>query len=318
MRFPFFQEYFKGTYQYNANKFSEKHILFRFVPTFRCNLHCPYCFFPKSNGSEPTMFDKYSSNNWIDGLKKWKNYDIEFYLTGGEPFVLDETYDLVKGFTSMSNVKWARIDHNMTKIDDILKRCKSPKVKLLCSWHAYAHKFNEIWPKINELKDADMVGMVNFVASKENLIALKKQDLELDSLIRLFDDNGIFLNVAGDFYLGDDPNYRQFIIKYTTPEDWDNIHGKVPCYNCKCGAGKHFYTVDHDGSISVCIINKKVGNFFEGALQRDDILCSYKGQESCGCIISYCNRLDNNFMPMRHLDDYVRRNNAYRKKIGLI
>ena len=125
---------------------------FRFVPTMRCNLRCSYCFLPHSNGKESTMFDRYSVDRWINGMNNFSDHCVEFYMWGGEPFVLDETYDLVRGFAEYDFVQWARIDSNLTYTKKIIHRCPSEKVKIPCSWHTEKFDFGQLWERVMLLK----------------------------------------------------------------------------------------------------------------------------------------------------------------------
>ena len=46
---------------------TKENVLFRFVPTMRCNFRCEYCCVEnqiKSNG--PTMFDDRSVDEWVE------------------------------------------------------------------------------------------------------------------------------------------------------------------------------------------------------------------------------------------------------------
>lgn len=298
---------------------------FRFVPTMRCNLKCSYCFLKHSTGDEPTMFDKMPPSEWIRAMKNFSDYDVEFYMWGGEPFCIDGTFNLVKGFIEYDFVRWARIDSNMTYTKKIVQRCPSSKIKILCSWHTESLDFEQYWKLINQIKEKNMVGMANFVASDTNMQFLQENNLILDALIKKFIDSGIFFNVAADFKRGDDPEYKKFIVQYMTEEDWDHIHGNYPSKNAPCDASSTFFSVHHDGSITSCgvgrksLFNKKtipvnVGDFFDGKLKRRKKTSCPIGY--CKSIVAYPHRLDNDFQPFRHLESYIKRNIEHRKRTG--
>ncbi len=239
-----------------------REIMFRFVPTMKCNFRCTYCFVEKTDG---TMFDRNEPKKWIEGMRKFSEDAVEFYLWGGEPFLLDGTYEVVRGFTAMPHVEWARIDTNLYFVDRILERCPSPKVKVLCSWHTEEFDFKEVWSRVMALKRERMVGAVNFVASDTNMSFLKSSGHDLDDIIRRFWEAGVFMNVAADFHKGDDATYREFITRYTLPADWDNIHYCYPSEGVDCVASEKFFNVDYQGDISTCPFQgDSVGNFFKG------------------------------------------------------
>lgn len=64
-------------------------IMFRFVPTMRCNFRCEYCFIDheiKKNGK--TMFDDHTVAEWVEAMKKYDNYNVELYFGAVNRFVL--------------------------------------------------------------------------------------------------------------------------------------------------------------------------------------------------------------------------------------
>jgi hypothetical protein len=303
----------------------DEFIQFRFVPTMRCNLRCSYCFLEHSNGCEPTMFDRFTPSQWATAMKNFSAYEVEFYIWGGEPFCIDGTYELVRELAHHDFVTWARIDTNTTFANKILNRCPSEKVLLNCSWHPHSLGFDRLWELVLRLRQRGMVGMVNLVASDQNLAYLRKHGLQLGDLVKRFQDHELFLNVAADFGKGDDPAHRRLVENYTCPEDWLHIHDKYPCHGVTCGAAQSYFSVDgQTGDLSSCGYRRPgllrwsaastVGNFFTGELQRRGHRpCP---QRSCPSIVSYAHRSVNAMRPRRHLEDYVRRNRQYRLERG--
>jgi MoaA/NifB/PqqE/SkfB family radical SAM enzyme len=297
-------------------------IQFRFVPTMRCNLKCSYCFLPHSTGKEPTMFDEVTATEWIESMRYFSDKVVEFYMWGGEPFILDDTYKVVKSFADYDFVKWARIDSNLTFTKKIIKECPSEKIKILCSWHTEIFNFEQLWERAMLLNSHNMVGMINFVASDTNMHFLKNNNLHLETIIKKFADYDIFFNIAADFSRGNDPDYKSFITKFMTNEDWDHIHGQYQSKGIECDAGSTFMDVGHNGDITSCGVIKNIfirsidkkakilGNFIKGRIKRYKTRCP---RSSCLSIISYCHRLDNDFNPERHLDDYIQRNMEHRR-----
>jgi len=300
---------------------------FRFVPSMRCNLRCSYCFLKHSKGDEPTMFDQHSVREWVESMKQFSDHNVEFYMWGGEPFCLDDTFDLVKGLSEYEFVSWARIDHNMTAAKKIVNRCPNKKVKLNCSWHTETFALDQFWDLVLPLQEQGMVGMVNLVASDKTMAYLKENNLNLDDLVKKFNDVGIFFNVAADFQKGSDPVYREMILKYTCEDDWKYIHGEYSPAGTVCTAGENFFTVDiANGDLTSCgrvrsgedgkVHPVVCGNYFSGELDPvADITCA---QKSCCSIISYCHQKRNNFSYQRHLCDYVERNRLHRKNNGIV
>ena len=70
---------------------SKETIMFRFVPTMRCNFRCEYCFEPNNpKRYAATMFDTRTVEEWVDGVKKFDKYNIELYFGVENLFVLME------------------------------------------------------------------------------------------------------------------------------------------------------------------------------------------------------------------------------------
>ena len=132
---------------------SKEKYLFRFVPTMRCNFKCDYCFLGDTTlRAKETMFDNHSVNEWIDAMKLFSDKEIEIYMWGGEPFVLDDTYTLLKAWLAMDHITGGcRIDTNLFFADKIAERCPSDKLKLNCSYHMKYHTLDQQFAKIKKL-----------------------------------------------------------------------------------------------------------------------------------------------------------------------
>lgn len=296
-------------------------IMFRFVPTMRCNFRCEYCFEPDNPKKySSTMFDEKSVDEWIEGLRKFSDYNIDLYLWGGEPFCIDGTYDFIKKATELDNIiSGCRIDTNVFYAEQIAKRCPSNKIKLNCSYHMQYHTLEEEFEKIKILKNLDMVGMVNFVASPYNLKHLRDDyNMSVSDLIKKFEEIGVFVNVAGDFAYANNPKYerideyRRFILQFISPEEWKWLRGVNEPRECT--AGRKMFTVNYDGNFTSCIGNKSYGNLFDGILipDKSDSVC----KKLCPSLVAYPFRQDNDFPSVNSLEAYVSRNAKYRQSIN--
>ncbi len=296
---------------------SEEVLLFRFVPTMRCNFRCEYCFLSdaeKQGGS--TMFDDHSPEEWIEGMTKYSDYKIEPYLWGGEPFCIDGTYEILREWVKMEHiVSGLRIDTNVFYAYKIAEKCPSSKIKLNCSFHMQYHSLEEEIKKVKCLKELDMIGMVNFVASEYNISHLRNDyGMNTSDLIETFAEMDVFVNIAGDFAITNNPKheryeeYKKFILQFISEDEWcwlRGINGQR-----MCTAGQKMFTVNHNGDFTSCLDGKIRGNFFEGTLVRDTKpeVCN----KSCQSLVSYPFRCDNDFPTVNSLQAYVDRNKAYR------
>lgn len=292
---------------------NEKFIQFRFIPTMSCNVSCSYCFLSKEQKMpKEDFFTYHSCNEWIQAMKNFKDFDVEFYMWGGEPFSHEKTYEVVKGFAEYDFVSWARADTNLTFAYDIAKKCPTNKLRLNCSWHTHLFDFDEMWKRVNVLNDLGMVCMVNFVATKSNLKFIEKYNFKLDELVKKFYDKGIYLNIAPDFGEVNDLKYKEFVTKYLTPLDYEYIFREHSSLNIECEAGKHLFTIQNNGNLTTCARKKGediVGNFFSGELLREKTPCPLK---DCLSIVSYAYQNRNTFLFKQHLDEYRKRNIAHR------
>lgn len=294
--------------------------LLRFVPTMRCNFGCDYCFLGKSSDrSAETMFDYHTVDEWIEAMKQYSDKKIEIYMWGGEPFLLDDTYTMLKAWLAMDHVTGGcRIDTNIYFADKIAERCPSNKLKLNCSYHMQYHTLDEEFKKVKKLKDLDMIGMVNFVASESNMRKLHDEyHMSVHDLIDKFAEIGVFMNVAGDFALANDMKYERheeymnFILQFISPEEWDLLRGEPK--KCKCDAAKYFFTVNNDGKLTCCIDDAVYGDFFKGEINPAKY--AKKCKKGCHSLISYPWRQDNECIPWNSLLEYVKRNQEYRKHV---
>lgn len=295
--------------------------LFRFVPTMKCNFNCPYCFEgDASKRPRETMFDNHSPEEWIKAMELYRDKEIEIYMWGGEPFLLDGTYTVLKAWMEMDHVmSGCRIDTNLYFADKIAEKCPSSKLKLNCSYHMQYHTMEQQYEKIKKLKELDMVGMMNFVASEYNINKLRYDyNMTVHDLIDKFAEIGVFVNIAGDFKYANDENYERhdeymrFIQQFISPREWELLRGNPK--KARCEAGKHFFTVNYDGSLTCCIDNRKYGNFFEGTVKPAhwNKACN----KACQSLISYPWRTDNDFCPWNSLIEYVQRCENHRKTVN--
>lgn len=299
---------------------SKETIMFRFVPTMRCNFRCEYCFVDnkiKENGT--TMFDNHTVEEWVEAMKKYKDYNVELYFWGGEPFCINETYEFLKECVKMDHViSGFRIDTNVFYAEKIAELCPSSKIKLNCSYHMQYHTLEQEFEKVKKLKELDMIGMVNFVASKYNLQHLKEDyGMTVKDLIDKFAEIGVFVNIAGDFAYANNPKYerydeyRNYILQFISPEEWDWLRNKYKEERL-CSAGQKMFTVEYDGTFTSCISDRKYGNFFDGTLQPD-AECAFCGK-NCPSLVAYPFRCDNEFPTVNSLLAYVERNQKYREE----
>jgi hypothetical protein len=271
------------------------------------------------------MYDEIPPERWVEAMAQFANDEVEFYMWGGEPFCVDGTFDVVKGFAEYDFVQYARIDTNISAAKKIVTRCPSEKIKINASWHTEYFGYEQMWKNVMLPREQNMIAMVNFVASDANVAFIEKEGIDLDDLIARFEDHGMYLNVAADFHKGSDPEYRDFMLKYMPDPDWEHIHHEHPPHGVACNAAEHFFWVGLDGELTTCGAVKTtgwwrketgpevVGNFLEGVVKPQVRTCP---QTQCPSIIGYHQRKDNDMSNRRHLEDYVARGRKHRLAVS--
>jgi sulfatase maturation enzyme AslB (radical SAM superfamily) len=289
-------------------------LLIRFVVTRYCNFRCPYCYLTdERRGRQKTVFSHHSPDEWVNAIDVFKDRHLELYFTGGEPLLFDDFIYFLKKILYKEFVHSVRIDSNLSRLEKFLKEINNPKVKFLASLHPTQVSFEKFTDRVKLLKENAMLALVNLVVSMENMEILNKTPHEL---ARYFEDKGIFLNIAKDFErglkYGYDEKYKEYIDKLQYPID--NIYMNMQNLHrgAFCGGGKHYISVSRHGNIYFCD-GKEHGNIFNHPeLPREIITCS---MPYCPSIISYSFSASNNFSPVEHLQDYVKRNKTYRENL---
>jgi MoaA/NifB/PqqE/SkfB family radical SAM enzyme len=306
------------------DKVPKNFLLIRFVATRFCNYRCPYCYVPlEKQTKKKTMFSHHSRDEWIHALKdNFSDRNIEFYFTGGEPLIINDCVSLIKELVEWDNVSRMRIDSNLSTVEKFLKHVDSKKIRFLTAFHPTQISLDEYTEEARKIQDKGMVDLVNFVASKENLNCI---NMPPHKLIKIFDDIGIFLNIAKDFYRGRskgahfDINYKRYVDILQHPLDnyYMNHYPLNKGFLCG-GGGRHYITINRHGKVFSCggKIPRTVGygNIFDKTLNLPDSLHLCE-ENCCPSIISYSFSCSNEFLPFDHAREYVKRCSEIRKGI---
>lgn len=287
-------------------------LLLRFVVTRYCNYRCPYCYVPEDKiGNRKSMFSHHGPAEWVRALERFGDRHLELYFTGGEPTLIDEFPDFLAELVRRDFVKGVRIDSNLSRTEEFAGRVRDPKVRFLASFHPTRVSGDVFLPRVERLRELGMMGMVNVVASRENVAILGMAPHELADL---FEGRGCFLNVAKDFHrglrTGYDPAYREYVDSLQHPADNAFMNGTGLTTGRPCGPGKHYLSLSRHGRAYSCggVCH---GGLFDGTLEPPAGLLPCR-EARCPSIISYSFSSANDFSPVLHLDDYVRRNRDHR------
>jgi sulfatase maturation enzyme AslB (radical SAM superfamily) len=306
------------------DKLPETFLLIRLVATRCCNYRCPYCYVPLEKRTvNKTMFSHHNWDEWFHALEeKFPDRNLEFYFTGGEPLIIKDCIFLIKKLVELDNVRRIRIDTNLSAIEHFLENVDSEKVRFLTAFHPTQISLDAYIGKVNKAKERKMVDVVNFVASKENLSLVNTSP---HKLIKVFEDMGLFLNIAKDFHRGlskawdYDSNYKMYVdmLQYPLDSYYMNLYSLNKGFLCG-GGGRHYISINRHGQVFSCggKIPRTVGygNIFDNTLHLSDHLHICE-EDCCPSIISYSFSCSNNFSPIDHTRGYAERCNEIRKGI---
>ncbi|MCJ7508062.1 MAG: radical SAM protein [candidate division Zixibacteria bacterium] len=306
------------------DKLPENFLLIRLVATRFCNYRCSYCYVPLEKRTvKKTMFSHHNWDEWLQALKdNFSDKNLEFYFTGGEPLIIEDCVLLIKELVEIDNVSRIRIDTNLSAVENFLKNLDSEKVRFLTAFHPTQISLDRYLGKVRKVQEKKMVDAVNFVTSKENLGLV---NMSPHKLIKVFEDIGIFLNIAKDFHRGlskgwdYNPNYQKYVdmLQYPLDNYYMNLYSLNKGFLCG-GGGRHYISINRHGQVFSCggKIARTVGygNIFDKSLNLPDSLHVCE-EDYCPSIISYSFSCSNVFLPIDHIKGYAERCSEIREGI---
>lgn len=266
------------------------HIIF--IPTLRCNYHCPYCLINKIN--YPQKYPQTSERGWEDWVKVFEKIPSSMvFISGGEPFLYSNLVKLIKNLPKKHLV--ATLTTNLSLSDAVLSEIPKKIFQIEASFHPHMAGLKSFTEKVLNLKKQGFQIKINFVAYPKiiNLIPTLKDHFEKKI--------GVIFNV--DSYI--DPAYHY------TPEEIKIIKKYIPKnrkmgYQLndnklkKCQAGSRYFIFLPNGDVYTCHAgfysatspfhkteNFKekfyLGNLFDGTFKplTEPIKCSIPCCEAC-------------------------------------
>ena len=97
-----------------------------FFVTERCNMECKHCFVKKSSGTGKKELDLYE----IDKISKSLPALFFLRITGGEPFLRNDIYDIMEKFYTNSKVLRISVNTNGILTDEIVKTVEKVSANL--------------------------------------------------------------------------------------------------------------------------------------------------------------------------------------------
>lgn len=138
-------------------------VFFTWQITYKCNYKCTYCHAPKHGQQNVVETEILGADEWI---KIWDDiYDMygecEINISGGEPSIYPNFFDIVKGIIKKHKVE---IVTNLSfDVLKVINDLNPERVRFACSFHPQHVDIEEFVKKIKQIKDREFIVTTNFV-----------------------------------------------------------------------------------------------------------------------------------------------------------
>ena len=262
---------------------NKNEITINWVMLWKCNFRCIYCqTYLNTNALEfqPLETIKECFHDLVEQLKK-NNDKINLTLTGGEPSIYPNFFELVKFFSEMTDrvTICTNLSFDVKKFHDICKDFKD-KINIHPTFHPSCIKIEEFMNNMNIVKSCFQCSIVNVVCDKYNM---KK----INNIVQQLNNNGIKVNLLPFKYTTNKIKETEKIEKenishleiLNNDEELTKIEkiqekqslnlseyesGKKSPFGKKCLTGYKFFQIFPNGNIRRCSMdNTYLGNIFD-------------------------------------------------------
>lgn len=271
--------------------------------TMRCNARCEHC---GSSCVDKIVTDEisaeYLKNTLLDISKRYNANEILLNVTGGEPLVRKDLFEIMEYATSLG-FRWGMTSNGMLINDDILKKMEETKMETISisldglketheSFRRVPNSFDKIIENIKKLQQVPTIKIVQVttVANKKNLHELEElyklmkqlnviswRVINVDPIGRAKGNSDILLDSNDYIYLWN-------FIKEKREENILNVE-----YGCShyldldyekelrdtyfiCSAGLYVASILSNGDISVCPNVERRPEFVQGNIKNDNFV----------------------------------------------
>ncbi len=217
-----------------------------FYVTDYCNARCSHCFYWKNLNKRQDEMSLEQINTMIKSLKTPLNMLV---ITGGEPFIRKDLYEICTSFYKINNTKRINIVTNGilgTKILDtvtkLLKENPNKRLTIIVSLdgleetHNKIRRVPDIWNKdinlIKELKKLEDIHInlslfVNLTMTKTNIHEVKelskfvKEELKINFKVNVLRTSNNYYQVPKDILM----DYEPEIVNQPSVEELEEIYG---------------------------------------------------------------------------------------------
>lgn len=269
-------------------------IFFTWDIHFSCNYKCSYCFFNK-------IWDQLSVENRYPGVGKWiKVWDDVFrkygkchiHITGGEPTIYPDFFELVKGISKNHTVT---IDTNLSfDASAVIGKLMPQNVSFTATFHPLFADLNLFLKKSTQLKNSNFYSLVEFVAYPPQLEKIQECRVKFAEINIPFKIGPFRGEFNGKSYPEGYSQQEKILIEdcssSTSTDLQMNWYGEEQKKEKKaekiCRMGHMYAKIRPDGSIYRCCKVKdsgKLGNMLDGFFKLLDEAKPCEYSDECNC-----------------------------------
>lgn len=231
---------------------------------YACNYRCPYCgVWEKASERDLSLPPEEWGNIWQRLFEKYGS--IHIFLSGGEPSVYPQFFELAKTLTQKHSVE---ICTNLSwEVDRLIAEISFQVLRIAPTFHPTFADFADFFKKILKVKEYLPDYQVYYVAYPGQIKQMPKH-------ARIFKDEGIKLiplPLRGDGFVLNTPEEKQ-IVEEVSPYRGEKIEYQLQRISPKgksCRAGKDYAVIRANGIVDRCsqYSDGRVGNILDKNFQ---------------------------------------------------
>lgn len=271
--------------------------------TTRCNARCEHC---GSSCGDKIVKDEisaeYLKNTLLDISKKYNANEILLNVTGGEPLLRKDLFEIMEYATSLG-FRWGMTSNGMLINDDILKKMEETKMETISisldgmketheNFRKVFNSFDKIIENIKKLQQVPTIKIVQVttVANKKNLHELEEvyklmkqlnviswRVINVDPIGRAKENKDILLDSKDYIYLWNFIKEKReeniLNVEYGCSHYLDlNYEKEIRDTYFICSAGLYVASILSNGDISVCPNVERRPQFIQGNIKNDNFV----------------------------------------------
>lgn len=271
--------------------------------TLRCNAKCEHC---GSSCGDKIVNDEISGSDikkvLLDISKKYNTEDILLNITGGEPLIRKDLFDIMK-YAIELGYRWGMTTNGMLINDEVLDKMNVTNMETISisidglketheSFRKVPNSFDRIIENIKKLQKMPTVKIIQIttVANKKNIDELEElyellkrigikywRVVNVDPIGRAKDNNDILLDKDGYKYLfnfiKEKRKLKEMNIEYGCSHYLGiNLEKEIRDTYFICAAGIYVGSILSNGDISVCPNVERRKEIIQGNIKTDNFV----------------------------------------------